>query len=151
MVSSFFRALVWTLAFSSSLNIARADAVEDFYGKNKNLSLIVGGSPGAGYDVYARLLAAHLGNQIPGRPNFVLRYMGGANGIAAANYLYNAAPQDGSTIGILQRANAFERFFDPDNSGVKYDAKKFAWLGSLQQEKGFFMINTRSSLRSLDD
>jgi tripartite-type tricarboxylate transporter receptor subunit TctC len=56
---------------------ARADAVADFY-KGKNVNLIVSYGPGGGYDVYARVLARHIGKHIPGNPNIVVQNMPGA-------------------------------------------------------------------------
>ncbi|MDP4595156.1 MAG: hypothetical protein NWT00_11460, partial [Beijerinckiaceae bacterium] len=44
-----------------------ADAVEDFY-KGKTVIIIVGTSPGGGYDTYARLLQRHFSKHIPGNP-----------------------------------------------------------------------------------
>ena len=49
----------------------------------------------------ARLLAAHMGNHIPGKPEFIVQSMPGAGGLLATNYLYTQAPQDGTTIGLI--------------------------------------------------
>ena len=81
---------------------ARADAVADFY-RGKLIKVVVGFASGGGYDVYARLLARHLGKYIPGNPGLVVQNMVGAGGLRAANFVYSAAPKDGTTIGILSR------------------------------------------------
>ena len=52
----------------------QAESVADFY-KGKNVELLIGYSGGGGYDVYARLLARHMGKHIPGNPNIVPRNM----------------------------------------------------------------------------
>src|SRR2546430_4233400 len=75
---------------------ARADPVTDFY-NGRSMPLLIGFGPGGGYDTYARALARHLGKHIPGQPMIVPQNMPGAGGLAAANYLYNVAPADGST------------------------------------------------------
>ena len=67
-------------------------AVEDFY-RGKKLDMIIGYSPGGTYDLYARLVARYLGNYIPGKPIIVPRNMPGAGSRAAANWVYNVAPQ----------------------------------------------------------
>ena len=67
-------------------------AVEDFY-RGKKLDMIIGYSPGGTYDLYARLVARYLGNYIPGKPIIVPRNMPGAGSRAAANWVYNIAPQ----------------------------------------------------------
>ena len=81
---------------------ACADAVGDFY-QGRQLNLIVGYGPGGGYDVYARLIARHLGKYIPGNPAVVVQNMPGAGSLRAVNYLYNVAPRDGSVIAAFAR------------------------------------------------
>jgi tripartite-type tricarboxylate transporter receptor subunit TctC len=53
-----------------SMPPAAAQSVEEFY-RGKNLTIAIGFSVGGGYDLYARLLARHLGKHIPGQPNIV--------------------------------------------------------------------------------
>jgi len=129
---------------------AQAQPVEAFY-RDRQINLIVGGTPGAGYDLYARVMAPYLAKHIPGQPKIIVQNMVGASGIKAANYLYSIAPQDGSVIGMLQSNNPFFRFFDPSNKGVEYEAQKFHWLGSPQQEVGLFIMTTKTGLRSVED
>ena len=74
---------------------ARAQTVEDFY-QGKTLTVIVGNGPGGGFDVYARLLARHIGKYVPGHPSVVVQNMPGAGSLVAANYIYNVAPRDGT-------------------------------------------------------
>src|SRR5437763_5453 len=77
---------------------AAADAVESFYA-GKNIQLLIGYSPGGGYDIYARVLARHLGRLIPGKPTVVAQNMPGAGSLKLVNYLYAVAPKDGTVIG----------------------------------------------------
>jgi tripartite-type tricarboxylate transporter receptor subunit TctC len=107
---------------------ARADPVEDFY-KGRQLTLIVGYGPGGGYDVFARLLARHLGRYIPGNPNIIVQNMPGAGSLRAANYLYNVAPKDGTVIGLVARDMPLLGLLG-NNLAVQYDPRKFTWLGS---------------------
>ena len=51
---------------------ACADAIADFY-RSHRINLIVGYGPGGGYDVFARLLARHLGRHIPGNPQILVQ------------------------------------------------------------------------------
>jgi tripartite-type tricarboxylate transporter receptor subunit TctC len=88
---------------------------------------------------------------IPGEPTIVVQNMTGAEGIRAANYLYNVAPQDGSVIGGLSRNNGLARFYDVANSSIQFDARKFHWLGSPQQEIGLFILNTKTGLKSIEE
>jgi tripartite-type tricarboxylate transporter receptor subunit TctC len=128
----------------------QAQSVAEFY-RGKQISLVTSASVGGGYDQYARLLAKHMQRHIPGEPNIIVQNMVGAEGLRAANFLYNVAPQDGTVIGGLSRNTGLARFYDFNNAGIQFDARKFHWLGSPQQEIGLFILSTKSELRSLDD
>ncbi len=107
---------------------ARADAVADFY-RGKLIRVVVGFASGGGYDVYARLLARHLGKHIPGNPGLVVQNMVGAGGLRAANFIYGAAPKDGTAIGILTRDMPLLAVLGA-NAAVQFDPRKFTWIGS---------------------
>ena len=83
-------------------SVSHAESVADFY-KGKTIELLIGYSGGGGYDVYARLLARHIGKHIPGNPTIVPRNMPGAGSLVLANWLYNVAPEDGTAIGATGR------------------------------------------------
>ena len=110
---------------------AHAQSVADFY-KGKNVELLIGYSGGGGYDVYARLLARHLGRHIPGNPTIVARNMPGAGSLVLANWLYNVAPKDGSAIGMIGRGTPFDPMLGID--AAKFDPTKYLWLGSMNNE-----------------
>ncbi len=139
-------AVLWAAAIALPSGAGAESAAEFFRGKRINLyvSSIVGG----GYDQYARLLAKHIVRHIPGEPTMIVQNMVGGEGIRAANHLYAVAEQDGTAIGALSRNIGTVQLFQP---GIQFDARQFHWLGSLQQEIGFFIISTRKGLRSLDD
>lgn len=129
---------------------ARAQSVAEFF-RGKQITLITSASVGGGYDQYARLLAKHMTRHIPGEPNIIVQNMVGAEGLRVANFLYNVAAQDGSVIGGLSRNTGLARFYDFNNAGIQFDARKFHWLGSPQQEIGLFILSTRSGLGGIDD
>jgi tripartite-type tricarboxylate transporter receptor subunit TctC len=129
---------------------ARAQSVAEFY-RGKQISLVTSASVGGGYDQYARLIAKHMQRHIPGEPNIIVQNMVGAEGLRAANFLYNVAPQDGTVIGGLSRNTGLARFYDFNNAGIQFEARKFHWLGSPQQEIGLFILSTKAGLRSFDD
>jgi tripartite-type tricarboxylate transporter receptor subunit TctC len=107
---------------------ARADTVADFY-RGKLIKVVVGFASGGGYDVYARLLARHFGKYIPGNPSLVVQNMPGAGGLRAANFVYAAAPKDGTTIGTFSRDMPLLAVLGA-NAGVQFDPQKFTWIGS---------------------
>src|SRR6267378_3954532 len=84
---------------------ASAAAPADFY-KGRTVFIMIGYSPGGGYDLYARVLAQHLGKHIPGNPTVVPQNMPGAGSIKAANYVFSVAPKDGTVIGTFARGMA---------------------------------------------
>ncbi len=108
---------------------ARAQPVADFY-RGKQVQMLIGYSAGAGYDLYARVLARHLGKHIPGNPTVVPQNMPGAGSLKLANFLYSQAPKDGSVVGMVSRGMATEPLF----GDAKFDPTKFAWLGSITSE-----------------
>jgi tripartite-type tricarboxylate transporter receptor subunit TctC len=110
--------------------------------------LYVSSTVGGGYDQYARLLAKHIVRHIPGEPTMIVQNMVGAEGIRAANYLYAVAEPDGTHIGGLSRNIGTVQLFQ---TGIQFDARRFHWIGSPQQEVGLFIISTQRGLRSLDD
>jgi tripartite-type tricarboxylate transporter receptor subunit TctC len=124
--SRFIFALIATVTLAAP--DSRADAVAEFY-KGRQVSMIVGYTSGGGYDVYGRLFARHLGRHIPGNPNVVVQNMPGAGSLRAVNHLYNAAPKDGTAIAIFARDMPLLGII-AHNPNVRYDARKFTWLGS---------------------
>jgi len=82
---------------------AGAQSATDFY-RGKTIDLNIGYSVGGGYDLYARLIARRLGQHIPGNPTVVPKNMEGAGSLRLANYLYAAAPSDGTVIGATSRS-----------------------------------------------
>jgi len=84
---------------------AAADAVADFY-SGKQIKLIIRSGVGGSYDSYSRLLARHIGKHIPGNPTVVPKNMEGAGGLRLANFLYGAAPRDGTALGATSRSVA---------------------------------------------
>ena len=99
------RSAILTVAALSALFLgpARAASVEEFY-KGRTVFVLVGYGAGGGYDLYARVLAKHIGKYIPGHPVLVVQNMPGAGSLKAANYLANVAPKDGATIGTFSRS-----------------------------------------------
>jgi len=127
---------------------AGAQSAADFY-RGKAVNLIVGYSPGGGYDTYTRILARHLGKHIPGNPTVVVQNMPGAGSLKLANYLYNVAPKDGTTIGIFSRGMAMEPLIGGANT--QFDSTKFSWLGSGTNETSVFVAWHTSPVKTWND
>ncbi len=110
---------------------ARADAVADFY-KGKAVSLLIGFGAGGGYDTYSRVLARHFGKHIPGNPTVVPKNMPGSGGLKVANYLFNAAPRDGTYLGVFLASTALEPLFG--GKRAKFKTTEFTWIGNMNNE-----------------
>ena len=72
------------LTVVTTIATAYAQTPAEFY-KGKNIELYIGYSVGGGYDLYARVLARHIGKHIPGNPTVVPRNMEGAGSLRLAN------------------------------------------------------------------
>lgn len=107
----------------------KAEDVAEFY-KGRQVNLVIGYSPGGGYDVYARVLGRHIGKHIPGNPNIVIQNMPGAGSLVAANWLYGVAAKDGTVFGGFSRTAAVLALL-PSNTRAKFDPMKFTWLGTI--------------------
>ena len=113
------------------LTSAQAQPAADFY-KGKQIDLYIGYSTGGGYDVYARLLARHMGRHIPGNPTIVPKNMDGAGSLRLANWLYRVAPKDGTVFGTIGRGIPFDPIMG--GKGAQFTGTEFGWIGSANDE-----------------
>ena len=127
MLTRLFAAAAMALAASSAL----AQSPADFY-KGRTVDLYVGYSVGGGYDLYARVLARHIGRNIPGNPTVVVKNMEGAGSLRLANWAYRVAPKDGSVIAMIGRGTGFDPLLG--QQGAQFDGTKFTWIGSGNHE-----------------
>jgi tripartite-type tricarboxylate transporter receptor subunit TctC len=96
------------------------------------ITITVGTSAGGTYDASARLLARHMGQYLPGNPQFIIQNLPGGGGLVAFNQLANTAPRDGSVMTISDGAVLFEALFG--NPAARFDARKLNWIGSRARE-----------------
>jgi tripartite-type tricarboxylate transporter receptor subunit TctC len=127
---------------------AMAQSAEPYF-QGKTINIIVYSDAGSSYDIYARVLAKHLPNHIPGKPSVIVKDMVGAGGLTATRYLYNVAPRDGTTIGTLSRGIPFEPLFG--NTTVEFDPLKFVWLGSMSKETTIYISWHTSKIKTAQD
>ena len=88
------RALSFGLLFIPLCMSAQSSMASDVF-PAKSVEMIVANTAGGGYDQYARVVARHFGQHLPGRPPVLVRNMPGAGGVRAANYLFNIPARDG--------------------------------------------------------
>jgi tripartite-type tricarboxylate transporter receptor subunit TctC len=128
--------------------IVLAQSVEEFY-KNRDMDLYVGYSTGGAYDFYARVIGRHMGTHIPGNPTLVPKNMEGAGSLRLANYLYRVAPHDGSALGTIGRGIAFDPLLI--GQGDAFDAQKFSWIGSANNEVSVCVAMKDSGITKFED
>jgi len=155
------RSLIWgagaSAAAAAAAGVPRGaraqSAVESFF-RGKSIRLLVGTTPGAGYDLVARLLAAHLGGHIPGNPAIVVENMAGAGSLAMMNYLYNRAPRDGTVMGAPLNGVVLEptlKLLSRNGGAANFDIDKMSWLGSTTQDGQVLWFRTDSGIATIDD
>ena len=127
---------------------ASADSVADFF-RGKVVTLYVGYSVGGGYDLYARTLSRHMGRNIPGNPQFVVKNRPGAGSLVLANEIYNTHPKDGTAFGTVGRGIVMEPMFG--NKKARFDATKFTWLGSMNNEVSLCASWHTTDIKTVDD
>lgn len=125
---------------------AHAATPAEFY-KGRTIFVIIGYSAGGGYDLYARVLAQHLGRHIPGNPTVIPQNMPGAGSIKAANYVFSVAPKDGTVIGTFARGMAGAALLGQAN----FDARRFTWLGSMTRDVTVCISWNTSPIKTWND
>jgi tripartite-type tricarboxylate transporter receptor subunit TctC len=123
-------------------------SVEDFY-RGRKIDLIIGYSPGGTYDLYARLVARHLGNHIPGKPLIVARNMPGAGSRTAATWVYSIAPRDGSVLATADQSLSLQQA--AGDKRIQFDTTKFIYIGNPNVENNTTATWHASGIRTLDD
>jgi len=131
-----------------SVAAGRADSVADFY-RGRTVEVYVGYSTGGGYDIYARMLARHMGRFIPGNPTLLPKNMEGAGSLRLANWLANAAPRDGTAFGTIGRGTAFDPVLG--QPGAQFAAGDLSWIGSMNQEVSICASWATSGVASFED
>src|SRR5678816_3158784 len=128
--------------------LLHAQSQTPFYQK-KTIQVLIGSAPGGLYDRWGRLFAQHLGKYIPGNPNLVAQNMPGGGSMIATNYLYGLAKPDGLTIGMFQTFMYLQQLVGVPE--VKYNVRKFNWLGSQERGQMMLYIRADSPYKSIED
>jgi tripartite-type tricarboxylate transporter receptor subunit TctC len=143
------------LAIAACLVVATAgsasaqDAVASFY-KGRNVTIIVGSSPGGGYDLYARLLSRFMSKHIPGSPTIVVQNMPGAASNVAASYVYNVAPKDGTVLGGLFMGAVLDPLLG-DGKRITHDVSKFNFIGNANSDAYVCIVRTDAAVKTMAD
>lgn len=127
---------------------AHAASVADFY-KGKKISLYIGYGAGGSYNLYARMVARHIGKHIPGNPKLIPRNSPGAGSIKLANNLYNTLPQDGTAIGTIGDVLYLKEILG--TKGIKFKANKFNWIGRAVNSGPLLVVWHTAAAKNLEE
>jgi tripartite-type tricarboxylate transporter receptor subunit TctC len=108
-----------------------ADAQPDLLA-GKSVQMVIGFGAGGGYDLWGRTVGRHIGRHLPGSPSVIPQNMPGAGSYAAANYIFNVAPKDGTVLGIIARDAALGPLSGA--TGARFDPLRLSWIGTPAKE-----------------
>ncbi|HSR55894.1 MAG TPA: hypothetical protein VLN73_06610 [Alphaproteobacteria bacterium] len=151
---SYFIRARWGALLTSALLcfsvLAATPALADVAGfyKGKKMRVVVGFSPGGGFDAYGRLVARHMGNHIPGNPSFVVNNLPGASGLKAVQSL-RAQPKDGTVMVIFNPGNVLKSLTDPGKVKMKFT--EVAFLGSVTSDMRVCYAWHTTGIKTWDD
>src|ERR1044071_2967034 len=152
-MNRFLRAYAWSIVgLMLALGLGMAPSVfaqaDSFY-KGKTLTFVGGVTPGGAYDVWARMIASHMGKHIPGNPNIIVQNMPGAGALVAANYVYSVAKPDGLTTVMPANRLYIDQFVGRPE--VKFDVRKFLWIGNPQRYYTVMYMRADAPYKSIAD
>ena len=112
---------------------ARSGISQSNFYEGKTIRIIVGFSPGGGYDALARMLSRHMPKYIPGHPTILVENMTGAGSLLAANHIFRVAKPDGLTFGHFSGGFAYSQLMG--QPGVEFDTQKFVFVGAVARDE----------------
>ena len=125
------RALLTGSVAAAVLIAVPAMAQTPFY-KGKNLTVVIGYTPGGGYDSYGRLLSRHIGHHIDGAPNVVVQNLPGAGCLNAVRQVEATMAKDGTYMVAFNPALILDSLVNPD--AIKFNFSESTWIGSIAPE-----------------
>jgi tripartite-type tricarboxylate transporter receptor subunit TctC len=146
--SGWITACVATLASVLAIPCAGAQSAAEFY-RGRTMDFVIGYPPGAGYDLFGRVLAQHMGNHIPGNPRLVPKNMPGASSLNSLQYMARTAPRDGSVIGLFNSTLINMAVMDPKS--VDIDFPKLSWIGNMSSDTKVCFAMRASGVTKVDD
>jgi tripartite-type tricarboxylate transporter receptor subunit TctC len=143
--------ILGSIGFLLGIGVApgQSQTVDSFY-SGKQVEFIVGADAGTSHDTWVRLIAKYFTKYVPGHPVFVVRNMPGAGHIVATNYLYQRAPRDGLTIGLVSDATPLTSVLKT-KPALQADFGKFYFLGSPDRAYPICVSRSDSKIQKAED
>jgi tripartite-type tricarboxylate transporter receptor subunit TctC len=135
------------LLAAASIGSATAQTPGAFAGKT--VTMYIGFGPGGGYDMWARVVAAHIGKHLPGNPTVTPENLPGGGSYRAAGFIYNVAPKDGTAIALIARDAALGPLTGAP--GAQFDATKLSYLGTPAIETNVCIAYNTAAVKTAHD
>jgi tripartite-type tricarboxylate transporter receptor subunit TctC len=139
---------VVVLLTAMTLFIATAASAAGTFYEGKTVRITVGFSAGGGFDLWARLIARHMGRHIPGNPTIIVENVTGAGGLIQTNQLYRLAKADGLTIGHINGGLILAQLLG--QPGYDFDSQKFVYIGAANKDNPVLVFSKASGITSVD-
>ena len=143
------RQIVGAGVFALSAFTSPLLAADDNFYEGKTIRFLLSAGEGGGYATYARTLAHRMGEYLPGKPGFIVQSMPGGGGLRATNFLFNQAPKDGSTIGMIHATAILAPLYG--TKAAMYDSREFNWLGAMNSTTAVCVAWHDSPIKTWDD
>jgi tripartite-type tricarboxylate transporter receptor subunit TctC len=115
----------------------------------KSLTIVVGSTPGGGYDLYARLLGRHISRHLAGQPGIIVQNLPGASSLKAVQYLDANAPKDGSVMAAFNPGVMTESLLNAEK--IRFKFSNVAFLGSITRDLRACYAWGATGIRSWND
>jgi tripartite-type tricarboxylate transporter receptor subunit TctC len=148
MPTSCLKAAAAAIGVATLLNAVPASGQGDA-SAGKSMQMIIGFGAGGGYDLWGRTVARHIGRHLPGAPTVVPQNMPGAGSYAAASYIFNIAPKDGTVLGIIARDAALGPLSGA--TGARFDPTRLSWIGTPTKETNVCIAYHTAPVKSVQD
>ncbi|MDP2358043.1 MAG: tripartite tricarboxylate transporter substrate-binding protein [Beijerinckiaceae bacterium] len=141
------------ISFGAALGVlgaaasAHAQTNEADFFKGKTIRMIVGFSPGGGYDVYARMIAPYIAQRLGG--TVVVENMPGAGSMAAMNNVFAAEP-DGLRM-MLAHGTASGLAQITDAPTVRFQLSNFSHLGTVGSNPYIWLVHNDAAEKTPAD
>jgi tripartite-type tricarboxylate transporter receptor subunit TctC len=140
--------LILTVIFALTHFTARNSVGQSNFYEGKTIRIIVGFSPGGGYDALARMLSRHMPKYIPAHPTILVENMTGAGSLLAANHIFKVAKPDGLTMGHFSGGFAYSQVMG--QPGVEFDVQKFVFVGAVARDESAIALTKASGITSME-
>ena len=139
--------LAFLLVISAAPVLAQP-SVEQFY-RGKTVTVVVGSAAGGGYDLYARLVARHLGRFVPGNPTIVVQNMPGAGSNRAAGFVAVQGARDGTVMGTVMASAIMWPLIS--DQPLQHDPSKFLMIGSVNHSVYYCLVRADAPVKTFEE